>query len=555
MIAHLFKISGVSRKCWLSLALGVVALGLSPASAQSPRRPVGSVDNPDNKVSEVTPPLKRIISLSGEQRSRRAAMQDICRQAGIALRLDDEALAAVGFKSDEPISVKITGESLQDVLRRMIDWRAHPGVYREVRGGALVLTTLQATRVRTMRHLPEWLKPLHDHGLLATVDDAGGVITLTSGEVMTDELLARLETLPKLRELDLGATKTLTRTGMAHLGKLPALEILRLSSVIHEGDGLGDAALEAVSRIPTLLDLTIAECGTTDAGVRHLEAMPQLTHLTLRQEGRLTDAALASVAKLKRLRQLDLSSYVGTASYGRMRFTPEGLNQLAGLQDLEVLRLPGHAPRADLFPLPKLTSLGVGGVDDAAATRIARCKDLRSLELQYPDITDDGLKQIATLPGLRHLSLSSGIITDAGMAHLGALPHLEHLELRATGVSDETLRHLADVKTLTRLDLHGSGLPGVNLGRRFTADGLRQLKRLPRLRTLWLTNLQLDGGFGVLKELTQLRELSLMMTDINEGEVAALEEALSDTTVIAMSGACRVGLPKGMRPGRAKSQK
>lgn len=552
MIAHLFKISGMSRQGWLSLALGVVALGLSPASAQTPQRPVGSGDNPDNKVSEVTPPLERIVSLSSEQRSRRAALQDICCQAGIALRLDDEALAAVGLKLDEPVSVAITGEPLHDALGRMIDWQAHPGVYREVRGSALVLTTLQATQVRTMRHLPEWLKPLHGHGLLATVDDAGGVITLTSGEVMTDELLAKLEALSKLRELDLGATKTLTKIGMAHLGRLPALEILRLYNVNDEGAGLGDAALEAVSRLPTLRELSIGECGTTDAGVRHLEAMPQLTHLTLRQEGRLTDAALASVSKLNRLRHLDLSSYVGTASYGWMRFTPEGLRRLASLQNLEVLRLPGHAPRADLFPFPKLTSLSVGGVDDAAATRIARCHDLRSLELMYSGITDDGLKQIATLPGLRHLSLSSAVITDAGMAHLVALPHLKHVELRAAEVSDETLKHLADTKTLTRLDLYGSGLPGANLGRRFTVEGLQQLKRLPGLRTLHLTNLRLDGGFGVLKELTQLRELSLLMTDISEGEVAALEDTLSNTTVVAMSGAGRVGPPNRMRPGRVK---
>src|SRR5262249_13447950 len=153
-----------------------------------------------------------------------------------------------------------------------------------------------------------------------------------------------------------------TKIGMAHLGKLAALEILRLDNVNDEGAGLGDAALEAVSRVPTLRELSIAECGTTDAGERHLAAMPQLTQLTQRQGGSLTDAALGSVAKLKRLRHLDLSSYVGTASYGWMRFTPEGLRQLASLQDLEVLRLPGHAPRADLFPFPKLTSLSVGAV-------------------------------------------------------------------------------------------------------------------------------------------------------------------------------------------------
>ena len=138
--------------------------------------------------------------------------------------------------------------------------------------------------------------------------------------------------------------------------------------------------------------------------MRHLEAMPQLTHLTLRQEGRLTDAALVSVAKLKGLRTLDLSSYVGTQSYGFMRFTPEALRPLATLRELEVLRLAGQAPLTLLFP-PKLTSLSVGGVDDAAATRIARCRYLRSLELMYSDITDDGLKKIATIPGLRHLNL------------------------------------------------------------------------------------------------------------------------------------------------------
>jgi len=126
------------------------------------------------------------------------------------------------------------------------------------------------------------------------------------------------------------------------------------------------------------------------------------------------------------------------------------------------------------------------------------------------------------------------------MAHLTALPHLEHVELRATEVTDETLRHLAEIRTLRRLDLYGSGLPGAHLGERFTAGGLQQLKRLPRLRTLWLTDLRLNGGFGVLKVLTQLRELSLTMTDISEGEVAALEDALPNTMVNAVSGAGRV---------------
>ena len=158
----------------------------------------------------------------------------------------------------------------------------------------------------------------------------------------------------------------------------------------------------------------------------------------------------------------------------------------------------------------------------------------------YPDITDDGLKAIAALPGLRHLSLSSRIVTDVGITHLKGLPHLEHLVLRATEVGDEALKHLAGIPTLTRLDLYGSGLPGVNLGDRFTSEGLRSLRRLPRLRTLWLTNARLNGGFKVLKELTQLRELTLMMTDITEGEVAELEDTLPLARITATTGAGRV---------------
>jgi hypothetical protein len=398
--------------------------------------------------------------------------------------------------------------------------------------------------------MPDWLRPLHNHGLIATLDDAGDVTALCAGEVINDEHLARLKALPKLRELELGTTKYLSKQGIAHLGRLSALEVLRLTGVNEPGPGLGDAALAAASRLPMLRELSIAECGTTDDGVRYVRLMPRLTKLTLRQEGRLTDNALASIARMKRLAHLDLSSYVATERYGRMRFSPESLRQLASLQDLEVLRLAGHAPGPDLFALPKLQALSVGGVDDSAAERIAQCRKLASLELLYADITNVGLPAIATLPELRHLSISSSIITDAGIAHLQALPQLEHLELRATLVGDDSLKHLASIKTLTRLDLNGSGRPGAALGRRFTIDGLRYLKQLPGLRTLCLTNLELNGGFGVFRDLTNLRELSLMMTDISEGEVADLEDALPNTRISAVSGAGSVGVPKLRRSRR-----
>lgn len=506
----------------------------------------------ENPIPQDTPPMERFVSLDGAKRSRRAALEDICRQAGITLKLDVEALAAIGLRLEEQVSVAFTGEMLYVAVGRVIEEPDNPALYRELRGDTLLMTTFQAVQARTLRYLPEWLRPYHNKGLIARVDDDGNVTSLTCSDVMTDELLVRLKELPRLRELDLGVTKTLTEAGIAHLGKLPALEKLQLSSVNTEGAGLGDAALEAVSHAHSLTDLSIAECGTTDAGARHLERMPQLTRLSLYQEGRLTDAALASVAKLKQLKHLDLSSYVATASYGLMRFSPEGLGQLAVLDELEELQLVGQSPSADLLAFPRLTSLSVGAVDDAAAMSISRCRDLRYLGLIYSDITDVGLKQIAILPKLRRLSLSSTRITDEGVGHLKTLSHLEHVELRATGVGDETLRHLANLKSLTRLDLNGSGLPGSSPGRLFSPDGLRQLKGLPRLRFLSLTNFQLDGGSGVLAELTQLRVLSLMMTGISEAEVEALEEALPNVRVHAMTGGGFLRRSKGDRAGRVK---
>src|SRR5262249_23705489 len=154
-------------------------------------------------------------------------------------------------------------------------------------------------------------------------------------------------------------------------------------------------------------------------------------------------------------------------------------------------------------------------------------------------ITDAGLDKLADLPELRQLSVDSRLITDAGIGHLKRLPKLEHISLRATRLSDESLRHLAEIKTLTRIDLHGSGEPGYSPGRLYTTDGVERLKALPKLRTLWLTLVELDSFRG-LKELTQLRELTLAMTSIRDEDIEALEEALPNTRINAGSSYKRV---------------
>jgi hypothetical protein len=399
------------------------------------------------------------------------------------------------------------------------------------------LVNLAPGQEEIKRHLPEWLAPHFNRGLLASLDQDHNVVTISVGEILSDELLGKLKTLPKLRELDIGGAKQITVEGLQHLAELTSLRKLTLSSLRHEDKGLGDAALAHIAGLKSLAEFHLIECGTTDAGVKLLEKVPQLTHLEIRQEGRLTDASILVIANLKRLKHLSLNCYVGTMD-GWMRFSRQALAALAPLHDLETLHLVGQDMPANAMQFPRLRSLSLGheGVDDACAAKIAACRHLVSLELCYTSIGDDGLKKFADLPELQRLDLSSHVVTDAGIEHLKRLPALWHLSLRASRLTDAALEHVAGMKKLNRLDLNASGHPGPFTGKCFTIDGMRRLKDLPALRDLWLANLESGNGFVGLKDLTQLRSLGLFMTNISVDDLDKLEEALPQTNVSASGG-------------------
>lgn len=389
--------------------------------------------------------------------------------------------------------------------------------------------------------LPEWMKPLYNHGLLATVDEHGHVHTVTVGNIMTDELLSKIGTLPELREFDFQLTEGLTPQGLAHLGQMSRLERLCVS---RDSDAplLGDEVIRHVADLRSLRELTIIECGVTGVGAKLLEQMTQLRSLSLSQEGRLTDEALKSIGTMTELTSLSLNSYVGTERLGWMRFSASGIRELRGLRNLRSLHLVGQEVPADSLDFPELTSLSLGhaAVDDSVAVQVSKLRALRSLELVYCHIGDTGLEAIASLPDLRRLDLSSNSVSDAGIEHFAGHKHLEHISLRAEGVSDRSLEHIARIPSLTRLDLYGSGRPGVSPGRNFSPAGLAHLKRLPSLESLWLTNFQLDGGYTVLSDLQQLREITMVMCDITDQELETLEEALPNTRISHATGGGRV---------------
>jgi beta-lactamase regulating signal transducer with metallopeptidase domain len=486
--------------------------------------------------SAAVPVLDRRVSLTAERMPFKAALQELCRKADVPLQVDEAALTALKLDLDEPVTIEIRNEPLKDALQRVIAWRSRilDGVHFELRGGMVHVTTFRARVETTRAALPEWLQPLYYRGVSVSLDADGNVVQLKCWNPnITDEFLEKLKTLPKLRELTLSSSSGITPEGLAHLTELPALEKLELNRGFQQGDELGNAVLKCVRNLQSLRELTINDWGVTDAGAQVLEEMPQLTRLALYGDGRLTDAALGSIIKMRGLKSLDLTNYFGnTLEHGWMRFSREGLRQLAALQQLEELNLSGHQIAADGLPFPRLKWLMIGGkfVDDELAAAMAQCRELQSLALEDTSITDKGLKHIAGLRELRYLSIGGerGNVTDVGVGYLPQLPHLERLVLHGPSTSHTAIGHLTKIKTLTRLEMWARNQEG--------DVGLHRLKELPRLRSLQLAGFRDPSGFAYLKDLHQLQSLIFEGGSITQQEFNALERALPNTYLSAGNG-------------------
>ncbi|MCI0682906.1 MAG: sigma-70 family RNA polymerase sigma factor [Gemmataceae bacterium] len=141
---------------------------------------------------------------------------------------------------------------------------------------------------------------------------------------------------------------------------------------------------------PALRWLGLHDTPVTDAGVKHLAALPNLNTLWL--------------------------SWTNT--------TEAGLKDIARLQNLHTLRL-GGVPVTD------------EGVKD-----LATMTNLRALWLDWTKVTDAGLKHLAPLTRLEELRLDGTQVSDAGLQELAALKQLRNVELQKTAVTDAGVAQL-----------------------------------------------------------------------------------------------------------------
>jgi hypothetical protein len=107
-------------------------------------------------------------------------------------------------------------------------------------------------------------------------------------------------------------------------------------------------------------------------------------------------------------------------------------------------------------------------ITDEGLENIAGLQELQSLNLDGTRITDNGLRTLRTLPRLSQLSLVRTEITDKGLENLKSLKGLQVLSLTFTAISDDGLETLSELQSLSTLYLGGT---------KMSTKGVERLRR------------------------------------------------------------------------------
>jgi Leucine rich repeat/Leucine Rich repeat len=239
------------------------------------------------------------------------------------------------------------------------------------------------------------------------------------GTDVTDSGLAYVAELSRLKSLDISFTQ-ITDVGLEHLASLAQLEELNLG-----GDKISGVGLHVLKLLPKLRKLSFYGIQRRNAGWCWAPVMTDLELETISLLSGLEDLNVGFGVALGAPRPPDLGPADGEAECriaGGTRLTDLGLLKLAKLKRLRQLDLSGSAITAsglkalvDLPELRRLSLWNVKGIDDAAAPYLGALGNLTSLDLSNTDIGDGTLARLATLSNLKRLYVSETKVTQEGL--------------------------------------------------------------------------------------------------------------------------------------------
>jgi Leucine-rich repeat (LRR) protein len=328
---------------------------------------------------------------------------------------------------------------------------------------------------------------LRESNLLHTLDLAsasGGKRPLTPKDVVAVRLGGTGITAEGLKEF--AAFESLTELGLGSYSITDrALAVLReanLLHALHQATGVGnkrpakpadvtqtrvtDAGLKELAALPNLTALDLSGCAVAGPGLRDLARVPNLSALNLSRTP-LTDATLKDLAGCAKLASLNLDN---------TKVTDDGLKGLAPLKSLTAISVRGTRVTDDglkginldvqpdrrqitdqllvgLRAAKRLHTLPIAGPTGPKPP--ARPEDVTIVNLHGTKVTDAGLKELVAFENLTFLLLGSEH-TDRGLKELAAFKKLARLDLFGTKVTDAGLKELAGLKNLTELHLHGT---------------------------------------------------------------------------------------------------
>jgi hypothetical protein len=182
---------------------------------------------------------------------------------------------------------------------------------------------------------------------------------------------------------------------------------------------------------------------------------------------------------------------------------------LRGWKHLEVLNLRGTRMTSQVFE------------------NLAQLTSLRSLDIAFTEVEDDGFEQLSSLSKLESLALGGNRLSGTALASLKLLPALRSLDVGGMqrvdsgrwglALSDDNFRRLSELTELRVLTLTGANLndrridrPGNRLAERSELADISKLRSLKNLELLDLSRTPvLPGALAALRELPKLHELRL----------------------------------------------
>ncbi|MCC6538499.1 MAG: hypothetical protein IT162_13165 [Bryobacterales bacterium] len=411
---------------------------------------------------------------------------------------------------------------------------------------------------------------------------------------MTDAALARAAGLDFVLDLRLDGSRAVTGAGMAHLARMPQLEVLHLS-----GCSIANEDFRVLRQLPALRELALYHHpGITDAGLAHLEACQALDRVDLlgTPAGDGTLRALVGKPKLRHLRSGTRVTDAGVALLAEVpafAAWQSGEAPSFGLMEFDAkptyLLLRGAITDDGLAQVARLAGVFALNLDDAnlplTARGIAHLRGMENLGWLGFDAKDEEMAAIATLPRLRFLMCQDSSATDAGWTALAAsrtleaiwgrrsyglagpgfralsrMPALAGLATSLKNVDDTSLAALADFPALTQfmpMDVTDAGFRHVGARRTLTDlwcmycretgdEATAHLAGLDRLRTYYAGATRMtDRSLELLARMPALEKIELWScAGVTNAGVSALAAAprLRELTLGSMRNITRTGL-------------